>query len=185
MRVADQPILISRDAEDSIVVLRNRCAHRGVEVAYGSGSGKSFTCPYHAWNFNLSGKLVGAGYMGASHADMGNVSLPRLHSARWRGFIFVNFSEDPPSFDEFIGPYEKPLWFYQAGQARLADKMVVEVQTNWKFVVENLLDVYHVSTLHAKTFGKFQRLLREDLAFDALPGGGLAFNFGSKMKAAI
>jgi phenylpropionate dioxygenase-like ring-hydroxylating dioxygenase large terminal subunit len=184
MRIADQPIIVSRASADEIVVLRNRCLHRGVEVAFGAGSAENFICPYHAWSYDRSGKLTGAGYMKGSQADLSNCSLPRVRSARWRGWIFVNFGEAAQPFEEFIAPYEKPLWFYQSGKARLADKLVVEVNTNWKFVVENLLDMYHVSTLHAKTFGKFLKLLRDELPFDALPGGGLAFNFGSKPMTA-
>lgn len=184
MRLADQPILISRDSPDSVVVLRNRCPHRGVEVAYGSGNGKSFTCPYHAWNFDLSGKLVGAGYMKGTETDMSQMRLPALRTAFWRGFIFITFSDETQPFEDFIAPYEKPLWFYQADKLKFADKLVVEVNTNWKFVVENLLDMYHVSTLHAKTFGKFIQLVRDELAFDAIPGGGIAFTFGSKPMTA-
>jgi len=184
LRVADQPIIVVRESADRIAVLRNRCGHRGVEVAFDRGSTNGFVCPYHAWSYDLSGKLSGAGYMNGTEADLSECGLPRLRSALWRGWIYVNFSAKGMPFEEFIAPYEQPLWFYQSGKAKLADKMVVEVHTNWKFVVENLLDMYHVSTLHAKTFGKFLRLLRDELVFDAIPGGGLAFNFGSKPMTA-
>jgi len=188
LRIVDQPILLTRckagDAADAIVALRNRCVHRGVEVAYGSGNAREFVCPYHAWTFDLSGRLTGAGYMKSADWDRSSAHLPPVRLEQWRGWLFVCFAADAPPLAEFIAPYEAPLWFYKSDQAVLGDKLEVEVQTNWKFVVENLLDVYHVGTLHANTFGKFMRFLRDDFAFDAIPGGGLAFNFGSKPMSA-
>lgn len=184
IRVADQPLILVRESADSIAALRNRCVHRGVEVAFDAGHTSSFTCPYHAWSYDLSGRLTGAGYMQGAEFDPAAAHLPRVRTARWRGWVFVNFDAQAPAFEDFIAPYEQPLWFYQSQRARLADKMVVEVRTNWKFVVENLLDMYHVGTLHAGTFGKFLKLMREDLPFDRIPGGGLAFTFGSRPMTA-
>ena len=37
----------------------NVCRHRGAPVATGCGRTRRLTCPYHAWTYDLSGRLVG------------------------------------------------------------------------------------------------------------------------------
>ncbi|MDB5941786.1 MAG: ring hydroxylating alpha subunit family protein [Ramlibacter sp.] len=172
MRLVGEPLIVSRDKDNNVVVMRNQCLHRGVEVAQGKGSTRNFTCPYHAWGYDIGGKLLTAAYMQRSEADLSNVSLPRLKSATWRGWIFATFNENPQSFEDFIAPYEKELWFFKTDECVLGDKLVLELDCNWKFVAENLLDRYHTGTLHAKTFGKLRTSKPEEFTFTSIPGGG-------------
>ncbi len=172
MRLVGEPLVVSRDKENHVVVMRNQCLHRGVEVAQGKGSTRNFTCPYHAWGYDIGGKLLTAAYMQRSDADLCNARLPRLRSAVWRGWIFANFSNSAPPFEEFIAPYEKELWFFRTEECLLGDKLVLELNCNWKFVAENLLDRYHTGTLHAKTFGKLRTSKPEEFEFTSISGGG-------------
>lgn len=184
MRIAGQPIIVVRENIERIVALRNRCVHRGVEVAYGQGNAREFVCPYHAWSFDLAGRLTGAGYMKNTEWDRDAAALPAVRLETWRGWMFVNFDAAAAPLAEWMRPFEGPLDYYRSDEAVLGDKLVVEVKTNWKFVVENLLDIYHVGTLHANTFGKFMRLIRDELPFDALPNGGVSLRFGSRPMSA-
>jgi len=174
--VVGEPILVVRDGS-GIAAMQNQCLHRGVEVVFGEGNARRFICPYHAWVYDVGGRLTRAPHMDNCTADLSAGQLPRLRTAHWRGWIFVNFSENPQPFDEFIAGYEAPLWFYRSDQCRLAGKVVVDVACNWKFVAENLLDIYHVSTLHANTFGKF--LKNDKFDFQYIPGGGVSFEYES------
>ena len=38
-------------------------------------------------------------------------------------------------------------------ECRLAHKLVADLDCNWKLVVENFMDYYHVQTIHTETFG--------------------------------
>ena len=52
-----QPVLVTRDAEDQVHVVLNRCAHRGSMVcAEGRGNTERFVCPYHGWSYDRAGK---------------------------------------------------------------------------------------------------------------------------------
>jgi len=174
LRIFGEPLIVSRAGSD-VVVMRNQCLHRGVEVAYGQGNARSFSCPYHAWGYDVGGRLRAAPYMNKSDANLQDSGLPRLEMALWRGWIFATFEEHPIPFAEYIASYEEELWFFQTEECRLADKTVVEVQCNWKFVAENLLDRYHTGTLHAKTFGQYQKSNRDEFSFSRLPRGGSCF----------
>jgi phenylpropionate dioxygenase-like ring-hydroxylating dioxygenase large terminal subunit len=174
--IVGEPIIVAREG-DVIVAMLNQCLHRGVEIAFGEGNARRFICPYHAWVYDVGGKLTRAPHMEGCDADLASGALPRLRTASWRGWIFINFSEQPQPFEEFIAGYEAPLWFYQTDKCQLAGKVVVDVACNWKFVAENLLDIYHVSTLHANTFGKFLKNNRFD--FQYIAGGGVCFEYES------
>jgi len=58
--VGDQPVVMVRHSDNTVRVLMNRCAHKGVQVApdgYGN-TGKFFRCPYHAWTYKTDGSIL-------------------------------------------------------------------------------------------------------------------------------
>lgn len=168
--VMDEPIIISRNEEGEISICLNMCLHRGVAVARGSGNTKDFSCPYHAWLFSVDGKLISAPGMKESEVDLNGRRLKPLPVKIWRGWIFTSFAAEPTSFEDYIAPYEKSLWWFQSGECKLAEKVEIELNCNWKFLVENLIDIYHVGIIHRSTFGGFVK--GEKLKFELEPNGG-------------
>src|SRR5271165_1433828 len=51
------PVLVTRDAEGRVRAMANACRHRGVRVADGCGKARRLTCPFHAWVYDLEGRL--------------------------------------------------------------------------------------------------------------------------------
>lgn len=74
------PILLTRDANGRVHSMLNSCRHRGARIADGAGDAKRFTCPFHAWTYNVDGRLVGmpvpAGFEGMCREDKGLIQLP-------------------------------------------------------------------------------------------------------------
>ena len=74
------PVLLTRDRAGKVRAMANVCRHRGVRVVDGSGSARRFTCPFHAWVYDLEGKLVGvpvaSGFEGMCREEKGLVELP-------------------------------------------------------------------------------------------------------------
>lgn len=58
--IAGQPLAMVRQKNGEIVVLHNRCPHKGVKVlAEPQGNvGRFIRCPYHAWTFKTDGQLL-------------------------------------------------------------------------------------------------------------------------------
>jgi len=50
----------------------------------------------------LTGKLIGAPHMKKSEIDLADCRLPKLRTAEWRGWIFINFSEQAMPFEQYI-----------------------------------------------------------------------------------
>jgi Rieske 2Fe-2S family protein len=159
VRVAEEPALILRDLQGEIRAFSNICAHRGVEVVSGTGNAKTFSCPYHGWTYGLDGRLVSAPHMRdwAANFDIGNCRLPPIRLDVWAGWIFITFSDDPSPLHEVLAPYAAALGFLRLEDCRLGGKTIETLNCNWKLVVENLVDLYHVHVLHRNSFGKGRR----------------------------
>ena len=154
MRIAEEPVSIARDKGGELGAFYNMCVHRGVEVAYGSGKSNSFKCPYHGWVYDLDGQLTGADYMKESTGfDLKNCRLNPLRLDVWRDNIFINFDQEAGPLEDAVADFEKDFAFLGWEKCRLGNRIVLDLECNWKFVNENLKDFYHVGVLHAKSFG--------------------------------
>ena len=74
------PVLLSRDRDGRVHAMLNACRHRGVRVMDGVGETRRFTCPFHAWTYDLDGTLVGLptaeAFDGMCREEKGLVELP-------------------------------------------------------------------------------------------------------------
>ncbi len=170
--IGDEPVVVTREKNGNVQAFANVCRHRGVKVAWGEGSTKYFSCPYHGWVYDTSGNLVDAQYLDKSkNFDKKNCSLPRIRTELWEGFIFINFNEEADPLMHSLEAWDFPKTYepYQMGRLRLANKFSMDIPSNWKFLNENLTDIYHIAVLHAATFGPAQPL--EGYRYKTFDGG--------------
>ena len=152
-------IIVLRDDTGELVAHDNVCIHRGSRLLDACGRVGRITCPYHAWTYRLDGTLIGGPYMSEPGSDARALRPEehRLSPVRlevWEGFIFA--TSDPaaaPLADRLIGLAQV------LGPYRIVDYVPVHQQvdvwqTNWKLLVENFMDAYHVFKVHKATFGK-------------------------------
>ncbi len=177
--IMGEPIVVTRDQAGELNAFYNQCAHRGVEVAEGSGNTKRFKCPYHAWTYDLQGKLIGAPFMrDIPDFDISHCRLKPVKIGVWAGWIFISFNRDVEPLDSFMAFFQQEFGFLHPERCRLAYKYEIEFQCNWKFVYENLLDIYHVGTTHAKTIGQFHD--EKSYRFNRQPGGQLSIAYETR-----
>ncbi|WP_424139190.1 aromatic ring-hydroxylating oxygenase subunit alpha [Roseomonas chloroacetimidivorans] len=154
MRLVGEPIIIARSREGALHAYYNMCVHRGVEVAEGKGNTRAFKCPYHGWVYDLEGKLAGAAHMKDSEGfDLSSCRMRPIRLDVWRGSIFVCFNAETPPLQEFMSQFDEDFGFMKMENCRLGNRIALDLNCNWKYVSENLMDFYHVNVLHAKTFG--------------------------------
>ena len=175
-RIIDEPIILARNERGEINAFANVCRHRGVEVASGGGNLKEFSCPYHGWTYDLDGRLVGAPYMKEAQGfDPRSCRLKPLRCDVWAGWVFVNFDTDAAPLSSFVARYDQSFGLLRQQECRLGDKFIRDVDCNWKFVNENLQDVYHFQTLHAGSFGEYVTADSFAYDLDEQTGGVAAF----------
>ncbi|MEL0194196.1 MAG: aromatic ring-hydroxylating dioxygenase subunit alpha, partial [Acidimicrobiaceae bacterium] len=145
--------------EDSIRAFDNVCVHRGAQLLTGCGNETRITCPYHAWAYRHDGSLIGGPYMAEStEADGAPFNpdrhrLPEIRLEVWNGFVFVNLDPDADSLGpRLAGLHDIVGRFAMESYVPVRDEVDVW-PTNWKLLVENFMDAYHVFKVHTESFG--------------------------------
>ena len=154
--IAGVAVLVVRQADNRIKAFVNACAHRyACLVAEPSGSAKRFTCRYHAWTYATSGELVRAPHMEMKDGfEPGQHSLRALQADSWEGFIYVSLAAEPvtrPS-EVLATLSEQVVGRYGMSGYQSVLRETVEWDANWKNLIENFIESYHVPVVHGKTF---------------------------------
>ncbi len=149
IQLLNEPILVVRGDDGTIRALANVCRHRGMPLAEGTGNTKRFICSYHAWMYGRDGALLRAPRMENAGFDAKACRLPEHNTCLWNGFIYVNL--DPtaaafayPELDAMLAPYE-------TADFHLVHTAEEDWRTNWKCLVENFMEGYHLSVVHPQT----------------------------------
>lgn len=143
-----ESVIVCRDQQMNIQAFANVCRHRGSRICpNGSSKNKRLSCPYHAWTYGLDGELLVARLMpdDFSKADYG---LNKLSVEVFCGFVFVNLSESPASFDEVKLKLAGVLAPFELENTRLAHYESHPIEANWKLTYENFFECYHCGPAH-------------------------------------
>ncbi len=165
--IAGVPIFAVRQADGSIKAFVNACAHRFSRLlADETGSRKRFTCPYHAWTYDCAGALIRAPFMEMKNGfDPAKHGLRELHAAIWEGFLYVSLADAPAnSLAEALAPLrDKVVGRYDMACYRSVLRETMTWNANWKNLIENFTESYHVPFAHAKTFAGHRKPLEDYL----------------------
>ena len=105
VQIGRESILLTRSRKGEARGFFNICRHRGAKLCTeeaGEGA-RSFQCPYHAWTYDLDGKLIAAPNL-TKMPDIGReeYGLRKVHVREWLGYVWVSLAEEPPSFEETV-----------------------------------------------------------------------------------
>ncbi len=164
--VGDQPVVMVRHTDQSIRVLHNRCAHKGVQVApEGCGhTGKFFRCPYHAWTYRTDGKLLSIplrkGYENTGFEQCeASTGLAAVGAVQvYRDFVFCRLNPEGIAFEDFFGPslstLDNMVDRSPEGRLELAGGVMRYMhRCNWKMLVDNQTDTCHPMVAHESSAG--------------------------------
>lgn len=165
----DEPLLVVRGDDGAVRVLSNVCRHRGMLLAENSGSARRFVCSYHAWSYDRAGTLINAPRMQDKGVTQKTCSLPAFRSEVWNGFLYANLDPDAPPLTPRLGQLETLLAPYETAGMRIVRSVEEEWRTNWKCLVENFMEAYHLSVVHPATLHPYTPtgLSRKSMSDDA------------------
>ncbi len=157
--LGEVPTLLVRGDDGVARAFVNMCRHRGAPLAKGCGRNASFICPYHAWNYNQRGELVGLpdkrSFPGVEQDKMGLIPLPTLEQD---GMIWVIPTPDrngaahiEQQLADHLGGLAAELASYQFGGYHADMTRTITRRANWKQPIETFLEAYHFNTLHKNT----------------------------------
>ena len=154
-----QPVIIARNRSGELNVMINSCTHRGAQLCRNKrGNRATYTCPFHGWTFNNSGKLlkvkdpVDAGYPDCFN-DEGSHDLTKVAKfENYKGFLFASLNPNEQPLDEYLGEPTKIIDMIvgqsENGLEGLRGASSYVYEGNWKLTAENGADGYHVSAVH-------------------------------------
>jgi phenylpropionate dioxygenase-like ring-hydroxylating dioxygenase large terminal subunit len=153
------PVLVTRDNDGKVRAMANVCRHRGVRVVDGGGSTRRFTCPFHAWVYDLAGNLVGvpvaSGFEGMCREEKG---LVQLEVAEGYGLIVGRLRPGPPvDIDEYLGPglTDELAILDFADWEPYGEPHIHHVDANWKVTLDTFRENYHFDSLHRNTLAGY------------------------------
>src|SRR6185436_10358915 len=149
------PVLVVRAGDGQLRAFLNVCRHRGAKVATGSGSGKRmFVCPYHAFTYDLEGRLMklpAEGFPGLTCEERSLVPIP---VAEKHGLVWVKASPGGAiDVDELLGGLGPEMASYKLDTYSHYKTTTLAKDMNWKLVVDTFLETWHVATLHRDSIG--------------------------------
>jgi len=164
-----EPLLVVRAQKDEIRVLSNVCRHRGMLLAEGAGRKRRFTCSYHGWCYKVSGELQTAPHMEDKQLSDQHRQLPQFRCEVWNGFIYTNLDENAEPLGPRLEKLEALLAHYEPQNMRFVRAFEEVWHTNWKCLVENFMEAYHLSIVHPTTLRPYTPtgLSRKSMADDA------------------
>lgn len=188
--VGGRPIIFTRDQNDQVRAYLNTCTHRGATVCRErEGNSKTFRCFYHAWTFSNSGELVavpGEESYGPcwKKEDFSLYDVPRLED--YRGFYFLNFDKNAMSLHDYLAGAKEYLDLLVDQSATYEMEIVkgtqeYDMKANWKLLVENSFDDYHVVPTHI-TYLEYLKDSGVDVALPKgllMPAHGVGKNLGN------
>lgn len=150
--VIDDPLVVVKGKDGVIRTLSAVCQHRGHVLGEATGNTKYFSCPFHAWAYDLTGALVAAPEM-EPHVSLEELkqehNLPELRTDTWNGFIFICLSDNPPPLGERLQRLSREIENHD--MASLGATPTVDWEGNewnWKFMHENAIEPHHTKYLH-------------------------------------
>ncbi len=141
-------IVVTRGANDDVRAFHNTCRHRGARICNAeAGHNRTLTCPYHAWTYELDGRLrtPTEREFGIHQSQLGlhPVALKNLG-----GVMFVCLGGDAVPFDEGAAEIAAQMQHQGFVDAKLAHTIRYTVAANWKLIFENNRECYHCDHAH-------------------------------------
>ncbi len=158
LEIVGEPIIVSRDKDNSIHVFSRVCPHRGMDImpkGFGydeCGKARLFMCPYHSWTFELNGQLKGAPEMQKT-ADFNrkDYNLHEFRSEVWEGFVFMTFNAEVEPVALQLADLKKQIAPWKMAEMDVNITFEWECEFNWKNMIENWMEPYHHCGIHIKT----------------------------------
>nr|WP_314142001.1 aromatic ring-hydroxylating dioxygenase subunit alpha [uncultured Rhodococcus sp.] len=182
VRVGGKPLLMVKDRAGEIRVFHNACRHRGMALTEEPIQvQRRIQCAYHCWSYALDGALAAAPFVNRERggrvepALAESLGLLEVPSKRWAGMVFVDLWTGPGGhepFEEALGPLIERWDHVDFDRLHLAEEREFDIGVNWKLIVENFLDFYHLPFVHPQVGPVASSLDVDDVALSANILGG-------------
>ena len=149
-----ETIVVTRQPDGSLAAFHNVCQHRGPAIV-GELKGckaRRFTCPYHGWVYDTTGKLVGVPEReDFSEEHLKDVRAPQVAADEWGGWVWINLlgpDKAPPLSEGLTPEIMADLGAFKMEDMILHEVVEWDVPVSYKAIVDGFNEIYHVAELH-------------------------------------
>lgn len=148
-----EPLVVVRGKDGEVRVLSRVCPHRSMDILpQGAGHARILLCPYHAWTFELDGRLKACPEMHRAEGfERDDFGLKQFRSEVWNGFVFVNLDGSAEPLAPGLAEMERDLAPFRLPELKVVVAREWDCRFNWKALVENFMESYHHLGIHHRT----------------------------------
>lgn len=148
--------VVVQNFQGELRAFQNVCSHRFSRIQTAACGNRALQCPYHGWTYNADGFPAGIPKR-PRFDDLTPDTCEKLKLSAWRvetcgGLVFVTENSTAPPLAEFLGDAFDTVSRMTSSLGELVDTNEMIIDANWKILVENTLESYHVNFVHEETF---------------------------------
>ncbi|MFN3232505.1 MAG: aromatic ring-hydroxylating oxygenase subunit alpha [Alphaproteobacteria bacterium] len=146
-----ESVIVVRTEDGGVAALYDACQHRGNKLIVSKhGSVTAFTCPYHGWTYALDGTLkhVPDEERFSQGVPCDELSLTPVKVEIWAGIVWINMDPNAAPLRSFLGTVMDTLEPFHIENMVLVQDQTVMLDANWKTVIDNFNEQYHVDFIH-------------------------------------
>ena len=163
--------VVVQNFKGQLKAFHNICTHRFNKIHSKRCGNGPLSCPYHGWNYNQEGIPFGIPlkkeFRGLEKETLNELKLDEFKLEICGKFVFVNVSNDAEPLETFLGGSAARLLQISEMIGRHIEHHEIPNAANWKIVIENTLEGYHISSVHPHTFFKQGFNLKSTVDFES------------------
>jgi phenylpropionate dioxygenase-like ring-hydroxylating dioxygenase large terminal subunit len=159
----NEKVVLFRNASGQVGALEDCCCHRAAPLSRGERVGDYLACGYHGLKFDINGQCVEV--PGQSMIPRGAKVRSYPVCERW-GAVWIWMGEPAKADTSKI-----PDLFWLGDPNWTATSGYLHLNSNYQFLIDNLLDLTHVTYVHKKTLAGDPREATTPTKTERLPDG--------------
>lgn len=166
-------LVVWRTKQSKVIVLEDKCPHRGAKLSLGRLIDDKLECPFHGFQFNTEGRCA---YVPELQKPALNLCAHTFQVQEKHGFVWINWRKDENTQTNIP-------WFHGKTEHLYSHCLTETWNVHFTRSVENQLDFSHLCFVHKTSIGRFSKIgkmpnmdFRED---------GLKFHFANKDNGSI
>ena len=147
----DEPLVLTRDADDQVHCLSNVCTHRAMTLVEHPGCEKRLTCRYHGRQFDMDGAFRSMPeFKSCQNFPRPEDNLSKIPHGSWQGIRFASLDPEH-TLEALTAEMGARVGFLPWSAARFEPTRARDylVRANWALYVENYLEGFHIPFVHA------------------------------------
>lgn len=151
--IGDYSVVV-QNFRGAIKAFKNVCLHRFARLQTKRKGNRPLFCQYHGWAYTASGNPIVSENFRQDAKELSCEKLEEYEIEKCGIFYFVKVSGNPQSLTDFLGDYYPLLEEMSSAIGEEVHNREMPHKTNWKLLVENVVECYHCKILHANSLVK-------------------------------